>query len=75
MDFKEKMKFKRTYRIAVKKRCFVWDEYIDADNLPDAISECTRRILKEDPDAKSWETRLRWERDNDGNTLRKGKGF
>ena len=63
------------YRINVKVRAFSWPEIVEADNLPDACDEITKRLLADEPDLKHWETSFVSEkRLSDGKITRRENG-
>ena len=66
---------KYKYKIGVKVRWMEWPEVVYADNLPDALGEITKRLLKDEPDLKHWQTRLISEIElSTGKLKRKGDG-
>ena len=66
---------KYKYKIGVLIRAIEYPEIVYADNLPQAISEVTRRVLKYEPNIKTWKTRLISELDmTTMKYLRRGNG-
>jgi len=60
---------KYKYRIEVTVRCISWVEEVYDDNLPSALDEVNRRVLKDEPNLKSWDTRLISERELSTNRI------
>lgn len=50
--------YKYRYKIGILVRCMEWPEVVYANDLPEAISKVTAKLLKDEPNLKSWKTRL-----------------
>lgn len=75
MTHEAKKPEKYKYKIGVRVRAMVWPEIVYADNLPNAISEVTRRLLADEPELSHWQTRLISEIElSTGKVLRRGDG-
>ncbi len=57
-DIKQELLHKYRYKIGVLANCIEWPEIVYADNLAQALSEITDRVLKDNPNLKHWKTRL-----------------